>query len=130
MEIIMLSGDGECGKSTTLNLVYDSINPQSADIIAEKTTIGNPVNMDFECIIRYKGRTVAFYTMGDYSTDLTGAFKRYNDWPCDVLVCACNIKFTHPYQEIENYMHIVLSKTMPLNNQSNEIDKRRILQLL
>jgi hypothetical protein len=126
----MLSGDDDCGKTTTLNLVYDAINPQPANIIARKTVLGNPVQKDFECIIRHNGQKVAFYTMGDYSTFLTAAFKKYNGLHCDVLVCACNIKYVRPYQQIKNYPHNIINKTMPLCSRSNTTDRNRILRLL
>jgi ABC-type branched-subunit amino acid transport system ATPase component len=126
----MLSGDSGCGKTTTLNLVYDAINPQPANIIAQKKVLGNPVQKDFECIIRHNGKKVAFFTMGDYSTSLIAAFKEYAGLHCDVLVCACNVKHVRPYQQIQNYPHNIIDKTMPRCSSSNMIDRDRILQLL
>jgi hypothetical protein len=130
MKIIMLSGNDNCGKTTTLSLVYDAINPQPADIIAQKTTFGNPAGTDFECIIRHNGQIVAFFTVGDFSIMLTDAFKKYDGLHCDVLVCACNVKLVRPYQQIQNYPHNIINKTMPRCSSSNMIDRDRILQLL
>jgi hypothetical protein len=54
MKVIMLSGDTNKGKSTTLNLVYDSISSEDPkDIVEPKKVLGNPEQKDFECIIKY-----------------------------------------------------------------------------
>jgi hypothetical protein len=126
----MLSGEHDCGKTTTLNLVYDSIK-QSADIIEEKTTIGKPEDKDFECIIRYNGKIVAFYTLGDISHAVCNAFKKYDDLSCDILVCASFIGHKRPRQRIKKYPHTIIEKRrMPDFKAANEVDKNRILQLL
>ena len=129
MEIIILSGKDNCGKTTTLNLIYDSINPPPADIIEEKKSINDPKNKDFECIIRYNGKTVAFYTNGDYKKCLIMAIKEYAKKPCDVLVCASRDNKI-PRQLIKNYPHTIINKTMSLYDALNEIDKNKIMQLL
>jgi hypothetical protein len=110
--------------------VYDSVNPKAGDIIAPKTVLGDPVHKDFECIINCKGRKIAFFTMGDYSGLLIEAFEKYDGLNCDILVCACNKKFSRPYREIQNYQPAIVEKTMPLCNESNETDKNKILKLL
>jgi hypothetical protein len=110
--------------------VYDSVNPKAGDIIAPKTVLGDPVHKDFECIINSKGKKIAFFTMGDYSGLLIEAFEKYDDLNCDILVCACNKKFSRPYQEIQNYQHTIVKKTMPQYDKLNETDKNEILKLL
>jgi hypothetical protein len=131
MKVIMLSGKGDCGKSTTLNLVYYYICPLKRDIIDPKKCLGDFVNGDFECIIRYRNKTVAFYTMGDFSSKLCEAFTRY-DGKCDVLICACNTDLYYPYQRINNYPHVKIDKTVNPNkrNSANEVDRDKILKAL
>lgn len=109
----------KCGKTTTLNKVYDTISPNETDIIQKKNQLGAEVN-DFECIVKYNEKNVAFFTMGDYSRYLIEAFKKYNN-NCDVLVCACNDRFKRPYKEITNQTYCDIL---------NEDDKKKILDLI
>jgi hypothetical protein len=114
MEIIMLLGKRDKGKTTTLHMVYDSIDPDQKDIIEPKKLLGNPkkVPNDFECIIRYKDKdklSIAFYTMGDFPKKLTKVFEGYNNKKCGCLICACNdLQFKIP----DNYPHIIIDKTV------------------
>jgi hypothetical protein len=130
MKIIMLSGKHNSGKSTTLNLVYDKMEPNIETIIEPKKVLGNPIYKDFECIVKYNNKKVAFYTMGDFSGLLIDAFKKYDNLNCCILICACSTKFSTPYREITNYQHNVVKKTMPLCDESNESDRDEILRLL
>jgi hypothetical protein len=127
----MLSGEGNSGKSTTLNLVYDYINPAEEDIIQPKTILGNPKYRDFECIICSKNKTVAFFTMGDFSIKLCDAIIKYDKLNCDILVLACNTKFVYPYQRIKNYPYVIIDKTVAPASEhdcANKIDMNKILQ--
>jgi energy-coupling factor transporter ATP-binding protein EcfA2 len=131
MKIIMLLGENNCGKSTTLNWVYDCINPASEDIICTKSVLGNPIQKDFECIIRYQNKTVAFFTMGDYSNKVCEAMVKYDKLNCDILVCACNPQFVNPRNRIKNYPHhIIIEKTVSPNNHDcgNKIDVCEVLK--
>jgi hypothetical protein len=132
MKVIMLSGRDNCGKSTTLNLLYEEVKPaKDEDIISPKNILGNPKNRDFECIIRYENKTVAFFTMGDYSPPLCSVFTKYNKLNCDILVCACNKKFDTPYERICNYPHVIIDKITTQcvadHEYANNIDKNKIL---
>lgn len=129
MRILMLTGANSCGKSTTLNKVYDQINPQKDDIIEPKQELGDKMQKDFKCIIRYKNKKIAFFTMGDYSTELCGAFVNYEE-SCDILICACNKKFKRPFLNIAKYPHTIVEKTMPLCNKSNEVDMKQLLRFI
>jgi hypothetical protein len=134
MKVIMLSGKKNCGKSTTLNLVYDYINPAMEDIISPKSILGNPKYRDFECIIRYQNKTVAFYTMGDFPDMVCDAITKYDKLNCDILVCACNARFAQPHQQIKNYLHAIIKKRViheasdSERQCANETDKTTILE--
>lgn len=135
MKIIMLSGNSSCGKTTTLNKVYDYINPTIEDIIIAKSKLGGDPK-DFECVVKYKGITVAFFTMGDFSGYLIKAFEKYDKIQCDFLICACNNHFKRPYQQIKKYPHSIIDK-IPLNSQKlvdfefeNNFYKEKILEEL
>ena len=131
----MLSGKSNCGKTTTLNKVYEFINPTNENIIKAKTKLGGDP-YDFECIIKYKGKTVAFFTMGDYSSYLIEAFVKYNNKHCDILICACNIHFKRPYQRIKQYSHSLINKKITTSQKqadfevANNFDKEKIIEEL
>jgi hypothetical protein len=133
MKVIMLSGDTDKGKSITLNMVYDSINPKT--IVEPKKVLGNPIYKDFECIIEYEGKSIAFYTMGDYSNRLIDAFKKY-DTKCEYLICACNTGFQSPYKVIKNYQYTIIEKTVAKSKAqadldfANETDCKKIMDVI
>ena len=133
MKIVMLSGKTNCGKSTTLNLVYDYIHQKEGDIIEAKMVLGNPKYRDFECIIQYRDKTIAFYTMGDYSYCLLDAFEKYYT-KCDYLICACNTRFVKPYKRICDFEHIIIDKSIAISltqadcGVANSLDKEKIMK--
>jgi hypothetical protein len=119
MKIIMLSGDTNKGKSTTFNLVYDSLNPKT--IVEPKKLLGNPIYKDFECIIEYEGKRIAFYTMGDFPNYLIEAFEKYKI-KCDCLVCACNTNLENIYKRAETYQHTIIDKTVAKSETQEDLD--------
>lgn len=88
MQIIVLKGNSNTGKTITLNLVYDIFLQRGATLISDKQTIGNPKQNDFEVIVEWKSKKIGFFTMGDYSTYLANAIYRYEELDCDILICA------------------------------------------
>jgi broad-specificity NMP kinase len=87
MKIILLSGKPGTGKSTTFNLLYDKIiEEERPETIPIKKELGNKKNKDFECVVNYKGKKVALYSMGDYDINCIEAIIKHLD--CDVLVLA------------------------------------------
>ena len=135
MKIIMLSGKSGCGKTTTLNKVYDFINPTEENIISAKRKLGGDIK-DFECVIEYNGKTVAFFTMGDYSIFLLKAFEKYEKKQYDFLICACNNRFKKPYQQIKKFTHLTIDKKLSASQQlvdlevANNFDREKILEEL
>ena len=117
----MLSGKSNCGKTTTLNKVYDFINPTEENIIRAKSKLGSDLK-DFECVIKYKGRTIVFFTMGDYSCYLLKAFEKYSVKQCDFLICACNNRFKRPYQQIKKFNHLTINKKLSISQKLADIE--------
>ena len=89
----MLLGESESGKTTTFNLVYDTLLQEidvNTDIIEPRQQLGGNPN-DFECVLRYKGRIIGFYSMGDFPHRVGLAISRYrNRKKCDIFVFAMN----------------------------------------
>lgn len=110
MKIIALRGDSNCGKTATLNLVYNRL-IASGGISSHKVQVGGDPN-DFEDIVIYKGQKIAFYTMGDYSYATIDAISKYAGLKVDLLILASNVKFVKPIKVIVSYPHHLITKTI------------------
>lgn len=101
MKIIALIGPSSCGKTSTLNLVYDKIIDKST-IVEPKKKLGGD-NRDFSIIITYEGFRIAIFTMGDYSFEILKAVEWARKKKCDFLIIACNDRFIKPFREFNKY---------------------------
>ena len=139
MKIIMLAGQENTGKSTTFNLLYDAIVSEIGEkgIIKPKETLGNPKNKDFECLIRYKEKNIALFSMGDYDDICFKAIVKYSN--CDTLVLAYSTKFPVKLDnlvkesvEVSGIKNCVIEKTVTADktNQEeyNNADCNRIIE--
>lgn len=119
MKIIALRGGNSCGKTATLNLVYDNV-INNGGVSTNKKQVGADLK-DFSDIVDYKGQKVAFYTMGDYSVHTINAILKYDKHGVDILVCASNIKFKKPIKLILKYSNNLVIKTVanPKNDANN-----------
>lgn len=111
MELIVLAGPDSCGKTTTINLVYNRV-LAAGGVSTGRTALGsNP--LDFEDVVNYKGKRVAFFSMGDYAGALINAIHRYNALPVDTFVGATNTKFVRPGRLIATFQHHnIIPKTL------------------
>jgi predicted AAA+ superfamily ATPase len=108
MKVIMLRGPRKCGKTPILTLCDDTLmNIHGTTIHTEKEFLNEN---DFKVILNYKGKTVAIYTMGDYSTKVIEAMKEYANKSVDVLIIACNSNLKRPMVSIRNYPHTIIPK--------------------
>ncbi|MES2671683.1 MAG: hypothetical protein V4673_14865 [Pseudomonadota bacterium] len=90
MDIILLSGNSNSGKTTTMNVVYEELISKGATVVRSKVQVGGNIK-DFECVLKYKGKLVAMCSMGDYLMHCCFAAVRYAS--CDKLVLAYNNRF-------------------------------------
>jgi len=87
MDIIVLQGLPNKGKTETISLAYDIVQ-NNGGISTNRTQVGNDPR-DFEDILtNYKSKTIAFYSAGDNSTELSQAIWKYSVANCDLMVCA------------------------------------------
>jgi hypothetical protein len=121
MKIIALKGDDDCGKSTTLNLVYDSLVNVKSTTSTPKNIIGNPIYDDFECVVTLiDGKSIGFFTMGDLANLTLNAIDRFEQQNVDVLVLAINAKFVRPETKILKFSNIIINKRIAISK-SNSI---------
>jgi len=126
----MLIGKDNTGKTETLNLVYNELLPSSVTIEYKKQ-LGKQEN-DFESIIEYQNKRIAFYTMGDRSRDVCSAMNKYHN-KCDILILACNDKFKNPLKRMKETDKKVEKTPKDFNKQekdANEEDKNKIINLI
>lgn len=109
MRIIAVTGNSSIGKTTTLNLVYDMLISRGG-ISTHKMVIGNPSQNDFSDIVIWKGKKIAFFTMGDYSKEIIIAIRHNASILSDELICACNTKFVRPFAEIAKHPNVLVPK--------------------
>ncbi|WP_430408701.1 hypothetical protein [Kordia sp.] len=126
MRIIALRGEGNCGKTTTLNLVYDDLIAKGATVFIAKKQVGGD-KRDFETVLIYHGKKIAFFTMGDYSIYLIEAIIKYEALKVDILICASNIKFVKPIKKIVTYNHNLVIKSIasPKTKTANSIENNK-----
>ena len=82
MKVIALFGKGGIGKTTTLNLLNNLINPD------------NPITdgKDHRRTFTYKGKTISITTPGDNETEVKKNIQYVQDKNCDILVTASRTK--------------------------------------
>lgn len=133
----MLYGPSSCGKTTTINMVYDAISSKSKPVYPKRQLGGNPD--DFESVLDYtvdgKTKKIAFFSMGDFAYEVVHAMSYYEGMGCDVLVCACNDRFNVPTKRLQsryNNIYPPITKTVNQSNQknANEQDAKRIVQMI
>jgi tRNA uridine 5-carbamoylmethylation protein Kti12 len=121
MDIILLSGNSNSGKTTTMNLVYDELAKKGATVIQQKRQLGgNPA--DFECVLKYKGKLIGIYSMGDYLIHCCFAVVQYAF--CDKLILAYSNKFKQDLSAVvaNCQNHTVINKSYGNPASENQTD--------
>lgn len=119
MRIIALRGGRSCGKTTTINLVYNKIIALGGTSTGRGQVGGD--KYDFEDLVKYKNLNVAFYSMGDFSYCTINVIKKYDALRVDILIIASNVKFVKPIKLIMKYSNNLIPKTIASpSNKSND----------
>ena len=93
MKVIFLKGRHNCGKTTTLNLLYDALK-ENSEIIEPRREL--PGREDFECVLKYDNKKIAIFSLGDYWFAPGAAIGYYAKAKCDILVVAYSLgKYIH-----------------------------------
>lgn len=124
MKLIVLRGDPNQGKTTTLRLVYDILLYLGAQI-AEPRTPGRNTD-DFKTVLDYKEKRIAISSMGDLLYDVEdkiGEFAGRGD--IDVLIIASRL-FSSLDARIGSY-HPIYREKLPKSDSNNIEDARFII---
>jgi hypothetical protein len=112
MKIIVLTGQSNKGKTSALRLVYEKIISANGGKGKDFKTEGNPIQGDFSDVQSYKGKKIAFFTMGDYDKHLVAAINKYTAQQCDLLVCACNDVHFWIFDQMDKDAYKAVEKTI------------------
>lgn len=129
MKVIMLTGKANSGKTTALHRVFDIIfekTDKSSDIIIPKTFTEN--GDDFWAAIRYNGKTVYFYSLGDLAGEICDAMKTALEQNYDICVCCSKLHFKAPFKFIEknNLDAYYIEKGSPTDTDTNQVVNKLI----
>jgi hypothetical protein len=112
MKIIVLQGMPNLGKTTTLNLVWDTLINNGGTSTNRQPLGGDP--NDFSDIVAFNNQMVAFYTMGDYSNYLANGIYDYSIQNCALLICALSINTpkVRANNAIIKFVNVIINKTI------------------
>jgi len=133
MKIIMLLGPSNCGKTTTLNLVYDDLKSQGGVSTCKQQEGGNP--NDFSDIIKLNGKLIAILTMGDYAYRIIDCIQDFELKNCDIFITACNDRFVKPQRLVSSdpnnpIIHKIPQLTIASQSHDNAMIVHQILTLI
>ncbi|MCT4180298.1 hypothetical protein HZP54_10105 [Elizabethkingia anophelis] len=137
MEIIVIEGASNTGKTTTMWEILDILSPggsRSPNFHLFGTT---PFRDDFEEIISgYKSLKIALYSAGDNSNELAKAVRRFAAAGCDVLICPLStgnpkINANKAINSFVNRRHPkTFTSTLSLQRSTNIADAKTIIGLI
>ena len=140
MEIITLTGINSCGKSLTLNIVYQYLLFfDYTQVPGHYRSLGNAKNYDFTDILENEGKRIGIATMGDFEHTHTGdtvqdliTYLQANG--CHKAICACNKGLNKAISFINTYNNTFIEKTLAINATDERIingqDAEQIYQLI
>ena len=140
MDIIALTGKSSCGKSETLNIVYQFLLKEGYIQVQNGVhfeVLGNPKQRDFIDILENGNKKVGIVTPGDYPdfsvrTNLLILEKA----GCNIAITACTTDNQNPILQLNKYYpnNIKILKTLAtIDSQeriANNLDAQTIFNLL
>jgi len=108
MEIIMLIGETDQGKTAALHFVHEILVADEAKPTCVQR-VGAENQRDFTDVLVYHEKKIMIFTMGDIKVRIEEAVKEaLYVKNCDFLICACNNKF---YENLKNKEYHPIKKT-------------------
>ena len=84
MKIIVVKGNPNSGKTTSIRLVYDILLYLGAEIDVERKD--GKTYIDFDAELLYNGKRIAISSAGDVLKNMHGTITKHKD--CDILIMA------------------------------------------
>lgn len=135
MEIIVLEGLPNKGKTETIGIVYDLV-INAKGVSQGRSQVGSDPR-DFEDIVTgYKSKKIAFYSAGDQSNFLANAVRKYAAAKCDLLICALSLNGSklNANKAINKHVNTRVPKTIEpnpnLRSKVNNADAQKIYAMI
>lgn len=120
MKVIVLNGVANTGKTTTLNLLNNLINPDNP---------ATNLREDDKYTFTYKGKTISIATPGDYKTEIEENIKYARKKNCDFLVTASRTKGYGKELLREQFKDILFIEKNTADQQEQDVNKDQALDL-
>lgn len=139
MKIIALRGEPNCGKTTTLGIVYGKmLNEGFLQVGGMYQNLGNN---DFLDVLEYNGKKIGIVSQGDYARSCKGSVsvqKHLENLRClgaNIVLCACTTGTTKNriQNAIDSYQgqYVDKQKSTPNNyTQANQGSSKVVIDLL
>lgn len=126
MDVIVLVGGKNTGKSKTLNIVYQYMLLFGyVQVPGHFMEIGNRDFYDCRDILEKKGKKVGIATMGDFEDKQPGEtvqdlLNYFDTNGCNIAICACNDMLQVALAFIRTYNHQIIQKTVRRNRDGSD----------
>lgn len=128
----MLRGKAGCGKTTTMHQVFDDIFKKidkTDDVIIPKTFTDD--GKDFWATIRYNGKTIYFYSLGDLSGEICEALETNLNKEYNIHVCYAQIRFKNPLNFIaKHFIELACVDKISATDDDNLRASRELIELI
>lgn len=135
MEIIVLEGFSNTGKTTTIGLLYNLL-LSNGGISTNKQALGGDPNDFSDIVINYKNLKIGIFSMGDNSTAISQGIVNFNNQNCDVFICSLSTETpkVRANNRISRFQNTRIPKTIAsqniTENQANNNDANRLFGLI
>jgi len=132
MKIIMLTGKPKKGKTASLTFVHEILVAYEAETILVER-IGAEDQRDFSSVLKYQGKEIRIFTMGDvkYKECREKLREALEEKIYDFFICACNDGYS---EFTDKATRPLIEKTVAKTNvgrlAANWYDASRIIELL
>ena len=118
--IITIYGNNAVGKTTVIATIYDCLLKKGATEKVKKKVLFN--GLDFQGVLTYKGKDVAFMSMGDYVKHVNDAIRKFKT--SDILITAYNTRHkTLSFEWLKYAEEIrVVNKTAPTDDDRKRVE--------
>jgi len=129
MAIIMLSGDKNKGKTSSLHFVHEILVTRGGKTTAVKN-VGGPNYRDFSDVVEYNNKRIAIFTAGDCDGHLETAISDYETKKHDFLICACNNNRNKFFEKAAHRIEKTLCSDLQSMIAANWYDAWRLIAIL
>jgi RNase adaptor protein for sRNA GlmZ degradation len=126
MKLVVLTGNANRGKSSTLRIVYDVLQQLGFNVTDNiLKRLGSAEQNDFIDIVLNNDAKVGIATMGDYEEKckecieeetVQGLYRQLVNVNCTIIILACNVKLSKAIEFLKEYDAIVFNKQESKNH--------------